>query len=125
MAEHDDGRPQWNEELALDLMGSIVLVGIARLTHDEQFIRQEQLFGRVVVANERDGICLRLEGVREGEHYRLPPTTENYERAKPRVYTLRSTGKDVHDPDFLTTWVMTEPPPDEKPDDDMSNTPVQ
>ncbi|HEX5007871.1 MAG TPA: hypothetical protein VFV70_12205 [Hyphomonadaceae bacterium] len=125
MADHNDGRPKWDEEVALDLMDSIVLVGITRLTHDEQFIGQEQLFGRVVVANERDGICLKLEGVREGEHYWLPPTTENYERAKPGVYTLRSTGEDVHDPDFLTTWVMTEPSPDEKRGDDTSETTVQ
>ena len=111
MAERDDSRPKWDEEVALDLMGSLILVGITHLAHDEQFIRQEQLFGRVIVANERDGICLKLEGAREGEHCWLPPTTENYERARPGVYTLRTTGEDVHDPDFLTTWVMTAPPP--------------
>lgn len=125
MAEYDDGRPGWDEEVALDLMGSLVLVGITRLTHDEKFIRQEQFFGRVIVANERDGICLKLEGARDGERYWLPPTTERYERAKPGLYTLRSTSEEVRDPDYLITWVLTEQSPDEKPEDDVSKTTVQ
>lgn len=117
MAEHDDGRPGWDDEVALDLMDCIVLVGITRLTHDEKFIRQEQFYGRVVAANQSDGICLKLLGARDGEHYWMPPTTERYEPAKPGVYKLRSTDEEVRDPDYLITWVLTEAPPDWKPED--------
>ena len=117
MVEHDESRPGWDEEVALDLMGSLVLVGITHLSHDEKVIRQEQFFGRVVVANQREGICLELEGSRDGEHYWLPPTIEPYERAKPGLYTLRSTNEEVSDPDYLITWVLTEPPPNWRPEE--------
>jgi hypothetical protein len=118
MAEHDDGRPPWDEDVALDLMGALVLVGMTRLAHDETFLHQEQFYGRVVAANERDGICLKLEGARDGEHYWMPPTTEPYKRAEPGQYELRSTGEVVRNPDYLSTWVLTEPPEGSTPESD-------
>ena len=122
MAQHDDGRPQWSEDIALDLMGSMILVGITHLSHDGEFVRQEQMFGRVVAANEREGVCLKLEGARDGDYYWMPPDLRFYERAKPGLYTLRSTGEELHDPDYITTWTLTAPPPDWKPDEEDGDT---
>ena len=99
-----------HEDVALDLMGALVLVGMTRLSHEERLIRKEQFYGRVVDVSERDGICLKLEGARDGEYYWMPPTTEPYQRAKPGEYTLSSTGEVVKDPDYLSTWTLTEPP---------------
>lgn len=118
MAQLDDGPPQWSEDIALELMGSMILVGITHLSHDGKFLRQEQMFGRVVAANESEGVCLKLEGTRDGDHYWMPPDLRFYERAKPGLYRLRSTDEELRDPDYLTTWTLTAPPPDWKPDDD-------
>src|SRR5262249_35634473 len=118
MAEHDDGRPPWDEDAALDMIGAMVLVGMTRVSHEGRLIRREQFYGRVVSANEQDGICLKLEGQRDGEYYWMPPTTEPYERARPGTYELATTGETVKDPDYLSTWTLTEPPEDFVPEDD-------
>src|SRR5262245_17638707 len=103
----EDGQPPFDEQVALGLMGSLVLLGITYEHNDGSFDRQEQIFGRVVKANAKEGICLLLEGAREGEYFWLPPTTEPYEIADDGVYTLRSTGETVTNPDYLSTWTFT------------------
>jgi hypothetical protein len=110
MGPQDDGKPPWDEDGAQVMIGALVLVGMTRLSYEGRMIRQEQFYGRVVSVGEQEGICLRLEGERDGEHYWMPPTTEPYQRAQPGHYTLSSTGEVVKDPDYLSTWTLTEPP---------------
>lgn len=106
----EDGRPTWDEEVAASLFGATVLVGMTRLSHEGRLLHREQFHGRVVEVDREKGVCLALGGERAGEHYWLPPVTEAFERAKPGTYTLHATGEDVENPDFLTTWTLTEPP---------------
>ena len=94
-------------------MDSLVLVGITYLTHEEQLISQEQMHGRVVTADPEQGICLKLDGVRNGDHYWLPPDTGWFKDAAPGTYTLRSTGETVENPDYLVTVIITAAPPSE------------
>jgi hypothetical protein len=73
------------------------------------FLRQEQLHGRITLADANRGLTLRLEGPNVGKTYSLPPDLRSVKPAPPGEYRLRSTGEVVHDPDFLATWVIEQP----------------
>jgi hypothetical protein len=105
-------RPEFDEELALRLVGKYVLIGLTVLEHDETFVEKRQLHGDVVRA-DRDGIVVQLRGT--DETYSLPPDPSQFGEAEPGEYRLRSTGEIVIDPDYITTWTVTKPPPDWKP----------
>lgn len=95
----------WDAALATALPGQLVLVGLAYFeTDSEEPFEQQQLFGRVVAADERKGILLSLEGQRTGEDFNLPPDTRSFRRAAPGEYRLRSTGETVVNPDFTVTF---------------------
>lgn len=65
----------WDAALAKTLPGQLVVVGLAYFETDseEPFEQQQQLFGRVVAADERRGMLLSLESRRSGEEFNLPP----------------------------------------------------
>jgi hypothetical protein len=99
----EDEHP-WDASLAKTLPGQMVLVGLAYFDSDaEEPFEQQQLFGRVVSADERRGILLSLEGQRTGEQFNLPPDTRSFQKAGPGEYRLRSTGEVVVNPDFTVT----------------------
>jgi hypothetical protein len=45
--------------------------------------------------------------------YRLPPDLRTLSPAKPGIYHLHSTGEDVKDPDFIATWEIRAPDPED------------
>ncbi|MGR4871313.1 hypothetical protein ACIPRI_20920 [Variovorax sp. LARHSF232] len=97
--------PPWDASLAKTLPGQLVLVGLAYFETDaEEPFEQQQLFGRVVAADERKGILLSLEGRRTGEEFNLPPDTRSFRQAGPGEYRLRTTGETVVNPDFTVTF---------------------
>ena len=98
----DDDRPRWDQRLADQLDGAVVLVGMTYNEPDGQ--RVEQFFGTVVATDETDGVTMSLDGSRSGETFRLPPDLRAFYPAKPGSYRLRATGEVVVDPDFTTTW---------------------
>jgi hypothetical protein len=102
-------KPPWDDALARGLKGSLVLIGLTQLDSTGRETGRWQLYGRVMSADEKAGIKVRLEGKREGETYTLPPATDAIRRAKPGNYELGSTGEVVTDPDFTITWVIQEP----------------
>jgi hypothetical protein len=104
----EDGRPEFDEVKANQLIGKHVLIGITVVEHDETFVEQRQMHGDVVRA-DREAIIVRLRG--SGEEYNLPPDPSAFHPAPPGEYRLRSTGEVVLDPDFTTTWTLTQPPP--------------
>jgi hypothetical protein len=95
----------WDAALAQTLPGQLVLVGLVYFETDaENPVEQQQLFGRVVAADERKGIRLSLESRRTGEEFNLPPDTRSFQRAGSGEYRLRSTGETVMNPDFTVTF---------------------
>lgn len=94
----------WDAALAQTLPGQLVLVGLAYFETDSENPVEQQLFGRVVAADERKGILLSLEGRRTGEEFNLPPDTRSFQRARSGEYRLRSTGETVFNPDFTVTF---------------------
>ncbi len=100
----DEEQP-WDASLAKTLAGRMVLVGLAYFdVGAKEPFEQQQLFGRVVHADERNGILLLLEGQRSGEQFNLPPDTRSFRAAEPGEYRIRSTGEVVVNPDFTVTF---------------------
>jgi hypothetical protein len=98
--------PPWDKAVAAALPGNRLLVGITYLAEDGSLIEQQQLFGIVERADEREGILLELRGQRAGEQFKLPPDTRSIQEALPGTYQLRSTGEEVVDPDFTATFTV-------------------
>lgn len=102
--DFNDENP-WDASLAKALPGQMVLVGLSYFDIGaEEPLEQQQLFGRVVHADERKGILLSLEGQRVGEQFNLPPDTRSFRKAKPGEYRLRATGEVIVNPDFTVTF---------------------
>ena len=99
-----------------EILGKRVLIGITRLDHKGELIRQEQHHGLVTSVGKSIHIQLST-----GRDYQLPPDTRSFRRAAPGEYRLRSTGEVVVDPDFTTSWTVNSPPPDFKPDQSVSS----
>jgi hypothetical protein len=103
----DDGKPEWSDDFAKLLLGSVVLVGITRRSFSGDTL--EQFYGTVERA-DAEGINLALSGSRSGENCFLPPDPRAFFPAQPGSYRLRDTGEVVDNPDFTTTWTVA---PDE------------
>jgi hypothetical protein len=101
-----ESRPVWNANLAKELPGKLILVGLTYFESDGSCVEQQQFFGRVTSAHERTGILLDLEGQRAGEKYNLPPDMRSLFEADPGEYRLRTTGETVTDPDFTVTFAL-------------------
>jgi hypothetical protein len=94
-----------------EFIGKTVLIGITYMTHDDQFISQDQFHGEIVSYQAGQGIEVRLRGQREGEIYRLPPDLKQLHWAERGEYRLRATGEVVADPDFTTSWTVVRAAP--------------
>jgi hypothetical protein len=101
-----DGAPVLNVERAEYARGKTVLVGITRLSPTGEARAQEQFAGRLAEIDPDNGLLLDVGA--EELHW-LPPDMGPWEVAAPGEYRLRSTGETVVDPDYLCTWVLTEP----------------
>lgn len=86
-----------------ELLQKTILIGITYYTEADEFIEQKQFWGTVTEATEEQ-ILVRLS---TGELFSLPPDLSSTEPAPPGEYRLRSTGKIVVNPDYLTTWNVT------------------
>jgi hypothetical protein len=99
-----DGKPDtdFDEEFASGFIGKYVLVGITQITHAGEFIAQEQLHGQITAATP-NGIDVELRGAREGEVWRMPPFLEDLCPMQPGIYSLKSSGESIENPDFGVT----------------------
>jgi hypothetical protein len=105
MRNEFDETHTWDASFAATLPGQMVLVGLTYFDEgSEKPLEQQQLFGRVVHADEREGIPLSLKGMRAGEQFNLPPDTRSFRAAQPGDYRLRATGEVVVNPDFTVTF---------------------
>lgn len=101
-------RPDFDLDLARTYVGKVILIGITKLDHAGKPLGQEQMHG-VIESVGPDGFHIALQGTREGETWLMPPMLESLAAAKPGIYKLHSTGEEIHDPDLLTTWSVTQP----------------
>jgi hypothetical protein len=99
----DNGKPVWDEALAVRLLGAVVLIGITR--REAAGESQEQFFGTVEKADP-EGVVIRLGGLRSGETYFLPPDPRAFHPADPGSYRLLQTDEVLENPDYTSTWVV-------------------
>ncbi len=104
----DEERPAWRDDMTNALVGCTVLVGRTVLRASGEPAGHEQLFGLVESAGP-EGVTIRLRGRRGGERLWLPPDPRAFEPADPGTYRLKSTGEEVVDPDYLSTWTVSLP----------------
>lgn len=97
----------WDSDSADLILGCSVLIGVDHMKGDVLVLR-EQVHGIIHTADETTGFVVQLKGTREGGTYRLPPDTTAFEPAPPGVYKLKTTGEEVENPDFLTSWTVQE-----------------
>lgn len=100
--------PLWDDEIAETMVGATILVGVTHLRADGSERDRAQMHG-VIAQVTKSGVVIRLEGERAGETYSLPPDLNAFEPAAPGAYRLRATGEVVEDPDYTTTWRITDP----------------
>ena len=108
---NDEPTVVWDEAVAFDLPGRLLLIGLTFHDADGTPGRQEQVWGRVTGVDRHAGIFLTLSGSRDGEPFSLPPDTRAIHAAPPGEYHLRSTSEVVVNPDYTVTFhVSTDSP---------------
>jgi hypothetical protein len=104
----EEGRPDYDEARAINLVGRSVLIGLTYIDENGEVTNRRQLHGTIVGAHKTKGFEIELAGERSGEIFSLPPDTRAFIDADPGEYQLRSTGEVVVDPDLISTWTITE-----------------
>ncbi len=104
MVDDIEFKAVWDEVVASDLSGKLILIGLTFKGPDGEPERLEQFFGRVTKAQKGVAIAFLLEGSRQGESFSLPPDTRSFRRAAPGEYRLRATGEVVSNPDYTVTF---------------------
>lgn len=98
----------YDAELAADLVGKALLVGLTYLSNDGTLINRRQLFGTAVSCDEKEGIILKLND--SDELFTIAPITEAIEVAAPGIYQLNDDDAQVMDPAFTALLTVTRPP---------------
>ncbi|WP_262028719.1 hypothetical protein [Microvirga sp. Mcv34] len=99
--------PSYDAELAADLIGKTLLVGLTYLDSNGSLANRRQLFGTVISCDERKGIVLKLSG--SDELFTIAPITDAIEPAAPGVYQLSDEDVEVIDPDFTALLTVRKP----------------
>jgi hypothetical protein len=105
-AEQVSTQPDWDQDLADELIGAIVLVGVAEVDDDGEVLDQSQIWGMVETVDPDAGIEVELHGEFAGQSWICPPDLNAFEPARPGVYTLDSTGEQIVDPDYTAGWTV-------------------
>ncbi len=90
-----------------ELIGKTVLVGITHVTKNGEGLGHSQYYGKVLSADNERGVLVARKGVKDV--VALPPDPNVFLPAKPGIYTLKSSGIKVKDPDYTCTWRLTAP----------------
>lgn len=88
-----------------DIVGKTLLIGLTFYSAEDEIIERRQLWGTVTEANK---FHIQVKQ-NNGEIFSLPSDLSAIEKAPLGEYRLHSTGEVVVNPDFLTTWSITEP----------------
>lgn len=98
---------EWDEELARDLVGSTLFVGITHVDHDGHLIEKEQVSGVVESVEAGAGIKIVQSN---GEPYVLAPVLDAIEAGDPDFYQLSEAHEVVERPDFVMFVTALRPP---------------
>jgi len=105
-------KPQVDESRASEFVGKTILIGVTYLDHEGNVIDQKQWSGRIETYSNAVGIRIQLND--SSDFCCLPPAAEAIHKAEPGIYTLRSSGKKIENPDYTTTWTCQKHDPEAK-----------
>ena len=85
-------------------IGKTVLVGISVFSSDNELLDRYQYFGEIISIDAV--ISIKTD---DGAVCTLPPDLKSLEKAPKGIYTLKSNGKQIENPDFISSWSITKP----------------
>lgn len=95
-----------DESKAAEYIEKTILIGVTDLDRNGKITGRHQWSGRIKTFSNTEGIRVALDD--SDEYCCLPPSAGAIQRARPGVYRLKSTGKVIENPDFVTTWTRQE-----------------
>jgi len=84
-------------------IGKTILVGISVFSAEGELLDRFQYFGEIVSIG-KDVIRIKTD---EGDSRTIPPDLSAIEKAKKGIYTLKSSGRQIENPDFVSSWSIT------------------
>ena len=91
-----------DEVKAQEMIGKIVLVGVTYRNEKDEVTGTTEYFGYVKRINSEEGLVIERGDTEE--EMSLPPMLEQYEKASPGTYNLKSCDYSIENPDYLATW---------------------
>lgn len=86
------------------ILNKYILIEITYLDKKGNILELIQFDGKIIEANENEGIL--IERLDNKETFSLPPDLSFIKIAEPGEYILKSTGKIVTNPDFISTLII-------------------
>jgi hypothetical protein len=97
----------WDQDLADDLIGSSLLVGLTYVDAEGAVLGRRQVFGIVETVDVEAGIVIRSD---DGDGpVTVAPLLDAIEVGEPGLYQLADQGRVVENPDFTALFTVTEP----------------
>ncbi|HVI10797.1 MAG TPA: hypothetical protein VND65_21080 [Candidatus Binatia bacterium] len=100
-------KPELDESKAVEYLGKTILIGVTYVDQEERPLGRRQWFGTILTYSNKQGIKIKLKG--SDLPCCLPPDPRGINRAKRGIYTLKSTGEQIVDPDHITACVSSRP----------------
>src|SRR5690242_1002639 len=99
-----------------ELAGKTILLGLTFADSEGNVLERVQRHGVIDSADSERGVTVRFVAPGQpwdGELYRLPPNLPSFSEAAPGAYRLRSTGETIVEPDFISSWEIRSPAPED------------
>jgi hypothetical protein len=89
------------------LVGKLTLVELQHVDARGKQLLLEHAFGRIESVDQKNGIFIDCMGIRTGTKLALPGELSPFVAARPGLYKLETTGEEIEDPDYFSTWTIT------------------
>ena len=90
-----------------ELVGKLTLVELQHVDARGKQLLLEHAYGRILSVDPKDGIFIDCMGIRTGTKLALPSELSPFKAARPGLYKLETTGEEIEDPDYFSTWIIT------------------
>ncbi len=95
------------ENAAEQLVGTTVVVEIQHQDAQGIFMRHDHAWGVITSADRKNGVRIQVAGKTfNGKLMVLPADLSSFTKPQSGLYRLSSTGEQVTDPHWFTTWVV-------------------
>lgn len=89
-------------------IGKVILVGLAFLDQQEKIIEQYQTHGVIKVIDDKG--MMKIERINMPD-FTIPFDEESISKAEEGVYKETSTGIEIKNPDYLSSWTIRQDQP--------------